>query len=172
MLSCFDQKLPQFSPLIPYFLDWIFKTMIVEIIYKGAFNPFIVYCNAAALPMYRLLIYRSSTQWTSPQLHFLAVPQCSSRHRDGNTTAATYCNAAAVDYKSTVRVTYILYYMHSRIEIVIFLVYFYYLYFLLSGSFLFYFIFSLYFFPSPQNLPQREILFLNIYHRKWIISSA
>ncbi len=49
--------------------------------------------------MDRLLIYRSSTQRTSPQVHFLAVPQCSSRHRDGNTTTATYRNAAAVDYE-------------------------------------------------------------------------
>ncbi len=62
-------------------------------------GAFIVCCNAAALPMYRLLIYRSSTQRTAPQVHFLAVPQCSSRRRDGNTTTATYRNAAAVDYE-------------------------------------------------------------------------
>ncbi len=65
-------------------------------LYKVAF---IVCCNAAAAPMYRLLIYRSSTQHTAPQVHFLAVPQCSSRRRDGNTTTATYRNAAAVDYE-------------------------------------------------------------------------
>ena len=63
---------------------------------KGAF---IVCCNAAVLPMYQLLIYRSSTQSTAPQVHFLAVPQCSSRHRDENMTTATYRNTAAVDYE-------------------------------------------------------------------------
>ncbi len=35
------------------------------------------------------------------QVHFLAVPHCSSRRRDGNTTTATYRNAAAVDYECT-----------------------------------------------------------------------
>ncbi len=59
--------------------------------FKGAF---IVCCNAAALPMYRLLIYCSSTQHTAPQI---AVPHCSSQCRDGNTTTATYRNTAAVD---------------------------------------------------------------------------
>ncbi len=39
--------------------------------------------------MYRLLIYRSSSQRTALQIHFLAVPQCNSRCRDGNTTTAT-----------------------------------------------------------------------------------
>ena len=63
---------------------------------KGAF---IVYCNAAAVPMYRLLIYRSSTQRTASHVHFRAVPQCSSRCRDGSTTTATYRNADAVDYE-------------------------------------------------------------------------
>ena len=42
---------------------------------------------------------RSSTQRTAPQVHFLEVPQCCSRHRDGNTTTATYRNAASVDYE-------------------------------------------------------------------------
>ena len=63
---------------------------------KGAF---IVYCNATAVPMYRLHIYCSSMQRIVPQVHFLAVMQCSSRCRDGNTTTATYHNAAAVDYE-------------------------------------------------------------------------
>ncbi len=58
---------------------------------------FIVCCNAAA--MYRLLIYRSSMQRTAPQGHFLAVPQCSIRRRDGNSTTATHRNATAVDYE-------------------------------------------------------------------------
>ncbi len=31
-------------------------------------DAFIVYCNAAAVPMYRLLIYRRSTQCTAPQV--------------------------------------------------------------------------------------------------------
>ncbi len=65
---------------------------------KGAF---IVCCNTAALPMYQLLIYSSSTQHTTPQVHFLAVPQCSSRRRDWSTTTATYRTAAAVDYERT-----------------------------------------------------------------------
>ncbi len=64
-------------------------------------GAFIVYCNAAALPMYRLLVYRSSTQCTALQVHFLAVPQWRSRHRDGNTTTATYHNAVAVQCRST-----------------------------------------------------------------------
>ena len=63
---------------------------------KGAF---IVYCNAAALSMYRLLIYRISTQPTVSQDHILAVPQCSSRRKDGNMTTATYRNPATVDYE-------------------------------------------------------------------------
>ena len=66
---------------------------------------FIVYCNAAALPMYRLLIYRSSTQCTAPQGYFLAVSQCSSQRRDGNTTTATHRNADAVDYERTLRLS-------------------------------------------------------------------
>ncbi len=49
--------------------------------------------------MYRLLIYRSSMQRTAHQGHFLAVPQCSSRCRDGNTTTASYRNAAAMNYE-------------------------------------------------------------------------
>ncbi len=52
--------------------------------------------------MYRLLIYCSSKQCTVrsvPQVHVLAVPQCSSRRRDKNTTTATSRNAAAVDYE-------------------------------------------------------------------------
>ena len=41
---------------------------------------------------------------TAPQVHFLAVPQCSSWYRDGNTTTATYCNTAAVvDYERIYR---------------------------------------------------------------------
>ncbi len=55
--------------------------------------------HSLALPMYRLLIYCSSMQRTAPQFHFLAVPQCSSRHRDGNATSTTYRNTAAVDYE-------------------------------------------------------------------------
>ncbi len=51
--------------------------------------------------MYRLLIYHSSTQRTALQVFSLAVPQCSSRRRDGNTTTATYRNAAAADYERT-----------------------------------------------------------------------
>ncbi len=64
-------------------------------------SVFIVCCNAGALPMHRLLIYRGSTQRTAPEVHFLAVAQCSSRRRDGNTTTAAYRNAAAVDYERT-----------------------------------------------------------------------
>ncbi len=60
------------------------------------YSAFIVYCNAAVLPMYRLFIYHRSTQRTSPQLHFLEVLQCISRCRDGNATTETYRNAAAV----------------------------------------------------------------------------
>ncbi len=41
-------------------------------------RAFIVCCNTAALPRYRLLIYHSSTQRTASQVHFLAVLQCSS----------------------------------------------------------------------------------------------
>ena len=44
-------------------------------------DAFIVCCNAAALTMYQLLIYHSSTQYTAPQVHFLAVLQCRSRRR-------------------------------------------------------------------------------------------
>ncbi len=68
---------------------------------KGAF---IVYCNAAALPMYILLIYRSSTQRTAPEVHFLAVTQFSSQCRDRNMTTATYRNADAVDYECSLTV--------------------------------------------------------------------
>ncbi len=67
-------------------------------------SAIIVYSNAPALPMYQLLIYRSSTQRTAPQVHLFAVPQCSSRRRDGNTTTATYCNAAAVDYERNFKI--------------------------------------------------------------------
>ena len=56
-------KMQQLSVLVIYIL-WLK--------YKG---EFIVCCNAAAVPIYRLLIYRSSTQRTAPQVHFLAVPQ-------------------------------------------------------------------------------------------------
>ncbi len=38
-----------------------------------------------------------------PQVHFLAVPQFSSWRGDGNTTTATYRNAAAVDYERSLR---------------------------------------------------------------------
>ena len=65
---------------------------------------FIVCCNAAALPMYRLHIYCSSTQRTAPQVHFLAVLQCSGRCRDGNTATAIYHNAAAVNYECNFRI--------------------------------------------------------------------
>ncbi len=37
------------------------------------------------------------------EVHFLAVPQCSSRHRDRNTTTATNRNADAVDYERSLR---------------------------------------------------------------------
>ncbi len=64
-------------------------------------------CNyAVTLPMmYRLLIHRSSTHHTEPQLHFLAVLQCSSWYRSGNTitTTANYCKADALDYEQTFR---------------------------------------------------------------------
>ncbi len=76
------------------------RNVISNIQDKGAF---IICYNAAALQMYQLLIYLSSTQHTAPQVHFLAVPQCSSWRRDGNTTTATYCNAAAVDYECSFR---------------------------------------------------------------------
>ena len=61
------------------------------IVLKGAF---IVCCNAAALPMYRLLIYHSATQRTA--LKFTSL-----QYR-----TATYRNAAAVDYERTFRITY------------------------------------------------------------------
>ncbi len=48
-----------------------------------------------------ITIYRSSTQRTAPQGHFLVVPQCSSRRRDGITITATSRNADAVDYERT-----------------------------------------------------------------------
>ena len=60
---------------------------------------FVICCSAAALPMYRLLIHRSSLKCNAPSVHFLAVPQSGSQHRDRNTTTATYRNQAAVDYK-------------------------------------------------------------------------
>ncbi len=67
-------------------------------------SAFIVHCNAAALPMYRLHIYRRSMQRTAPQVNFLAVRQCSSRRRDGNTTTATYYRSAdALDYEQILR---------------------------------------------------------------------
>ncbi len=53
---------------------------------KGAF---IVCCNRAELLMYRIL---STTA-------LCLASQCSSWHRDRNTTTATYRNAAAVDYE-------------------------------------------------------------------------
>ncbi len=67
-----------------------------KVILELAKGAFIVCCcyNAAALLMYRLLIYRSALQ-----VHFLAVPQCSSQRRDGNAATATYRNAAAVHYE-------------------------------------------------------------------------
>ena len=55
-----------------------------------------------------ITIYRSSTQRTAHQVHFLAVPQCSSRRRDWNTATATYPNAAAVDYERSFRQHYII----------------------------------------------------------------
>ncbi len=42
-------------------------------------------------------------QHTAPQVHFLAVPQCSSQRRDGNMTTATYHNAD--DYEHTFSLT-------------------------------------------------------------------
>ena len=65
---------------------------------QGVKGAFIVCCNAAALPVYRLLIYRSSTQRTAPQLHCRTTKQQSAQ-RDGSTTTATYHNAAAVNYE-------------------------------------------------------------------------
>ncbi len=70
---------------------------------KGAF---IVCCNRAMLPMYQLLICHSSTQHTASQAHFLAVPQCSNRRRDGISGTAAYCNAAAVDYERSLSVLF------------------------------------------------------------------
>ena len=63
---------------------------------KGAFT---VCCNAAALPMYRLLIYRSSTQRTTPQVKINLILHCSGWCRDGNSGTAAYCNASAEDYE-------------------------------------------------------------------------
>ncbi len=64
-------------------------------------DAFILCCNAAALPKYRLLIYRSLTQCTAPHLKFTSLQyrECSSRRGDGNTATATYRNAAAMDYE-------------------------------------------------------------------------
>ncbi len=66
------------------------------------YGAFIVCCNAVALTMYPLHIYHSSMQHTELKVHSLAVPQCSSRCRDGNMTTAIYRNADAVDYERTI----------------------------------------------------------------------
>ncbi len=45
----------------------------------------------------------NETHWNL--VHFLALPQCSSRYRDGNTTkTATYGNTAAADYERSLTV--------------------------------------------------------------------
>ncbi len=41
-------------------------------------------------------------QHTELKVHSLAVPQCSSRCRDGNMTTAIYRNTDAVDYERTI----------------------------------------------------------------------
>ncbi len=74
--------------------------------WHGSKDAFIICCNAAALHMYRLLIYCRSTQRTTPQVHFLSLPQGSSRRRERNTTAAIYRNVAAVDNERTLRESY------------------------------------------------------------------
>ena len=61
------------------------KGNVISELTKGTF---IVCYNTAVLPMYWLLMYHSSMQQTALQVHFLAVPQCSSLCRDGNTTTA------------------------------------------------------------------------------------
>ena len=66
-------------------------------------DAFIVYCNAAAVSMCRLLIYHISMHHTAHQVHFLAVPQCSSLQRDRNMIDATYRNADVVDYERSFR---------------------------------------------------------------------
>ena len=60
-----------------------------------------LYFSATQL-CYRCIDYFSTTvqcQHTARQVHFLAVLQCSSWRRDGNTTTATYYNADAVEYE-------------------------------------------------------------------------
>ena len=53
---------------------------------------FILHCNTAALLIILLIFYYSSTQHAAPQVHFFAVPQCSSWSRDRNLSTASHCN--------------------------------------------------------------------------------
>ena len=93
------------SKLLGKFLDFLLRTKVwyprFQNMGKGAF---IVYCNAAALPMYNTCL-STAAHGNALRIKFtsFAVPQCSSRRRDGNTTSATYRNADAVDYERTLR---------------------------------------------------------------------
>ena len=46
-----------------------------------------------------IIFYLSSRQHTAAPIHFVAVPQCSSCYRDGNTGITTYHNADVVVYE-------------------------------------------------------------------------
>ena len=74
---------------------------------KGAF---IVYCNAAAVPMYRLHTSAAATQCTVKiklkLINFAAVPLCSSRRRDGISGTATATQLAAVHYEHSLNINY------------------------------------------------------------------
>ncbi len=63
----------------------------------------IVYCSAAAVPMYRLhkLPYVNATYCSKVEneFNFAAVPHCSSRRRDGISGTATATQLAAVYYE-------------------------------------------------------------------------
>ncbi len=50
--------------------------------------------NGLLRSVYISIFCRSSTQRTAPQIHFVAVPQCSSWCRDGNSITATHLNSA------------------------------------------------------------------------------
>ena len=71
----------------------------------------IVYCNAAALAMHRLLIYCTSTQCTAPQVKInLTLLQYRAAVVGAETEIQAlqlfkYDNAYAVDYERTLRLT-------------------------------------------------------------------
>ncbi len=88
---------------INYGWNFSFQLILKVHLLQRCVHSLLLCCNAVALLMNRFLIYSSSTQRIAHLVHSLAVPQWSSRRRDGDTASAPNCNAAAVDYKCILR---------------------------------------------------------------------